>query len=938
MKRLLHQCNFLLLLIALALPAVVCAQTTINTGLPSSSGSLIGGSTPTGVLFTIENTNSYAILITSMDVFRGSGSSGATYSLLYHPTSLSGASNVLTGGWLPVTSATASTVTSTNIYPTFTGFSFTIPANTTYRFALTSSVTTFYYGGSTTSVNMHTGGGLIIGTGNYQIGGLSVGYSGSGGNFTTQPRFWAGSITFSPAVPCTFPPVGGSATVSNANPCMGSPIDLNVTGNTGGTGQTYQWESSSTLAGPYTPVGSVQNSGLYSITATGTLYYRVVVTCNASTDASLPVLVSVPAPFPAGTYTINSALPTGSGNFTSFTDAAAAIHCGVTGPIIFNVTPNTYANDRFALEHYINAPGVSVTINGNGAILSNLSATPGNAGIISLDGTKNVTVNDLNIQGISTSTTQYAAGVFMTNGADSNTIANCTIVLDTTTTSANYVGIAITGSSVSATTAGSNCDGITITNNTIIGGYYGITLMGNPTINDNKITNNTIRNFYTYGMYIGTTNNTLIEGNDVHRLTRPSASTFYGTFITGATTNLKISKNRYHDPFQGLASSTSASYVIYLSSADATTGNENIISNNLIYNFNKSTGLIYALYNVGSNNARYYHNTISLDDAASVTINATKGLYQSTAATGIELKNNIFNITRGGTGTNHGLHYNTAGTTVTADYNNFNIAGSSGLNYVGEISTGTSATLGAWQTATSQDLNSEIQNPLFSNAAAGDLTPTNGALDDQGTFVGIATDILGNPRSLTTPDIGGIEFLNSPLAVSMGDIAATNFGRKNRVDWSTLSEENTVRFVVERSLDGKNFTSLSSVKAQGAAATYTWWDDEAVIGVNYYRLKMTEASGRHEYSNVVSATVKGTLTFSMDAYPNPVADVLSLRVSGTSVNDALVSVTDIRGATISSYKMHNGTLEIDMSQMAKGTYLVRYYDGVDSETLKVAKQ
>src|SRR5690606_20498166 len=110
-------------------------------------------------------------------------------------------------------------------------------------------------------------------------------------------------------------------------------------------------------------------------------------------------------------------------------------------PIILNVAPGTYANDHFRLDDYINAPGVSVTINGNDAVLSNLSSTAAEPGIIQLNGTKNVTVDNLNIEGISNLTSQWAWGVFLTNDADSNTISNCTITLDTTATSSNYAGI-----------------------------------------------------------------------------------------------------------------------------------------------------------------------------------------------------------------------------------------------------------------------------------------------------------------------------------------------------------------------------------------------------------------------------------------------------------------------------------------------------------------
>ena len=196
------------------------AQTVLTTGVPSSPSSLSGSPAPFGVSFIIENTNPYAIIMTTMEVYRGSGSSGMTFSLLYNATSLSGSSNLnTTPGWTAITSTTASTVSTTAIHPTFSGMNFLIPANTVYRFAVTSSGTQIWYGGAATTPNSHTAGGVVIGAGSYQINGQNVGYAGAGGNLTTNPRFWGGTITFAPAAPCAFPPTAGTAVVSNANPC-----------------------------------------------------------------------------------------------------------------------------------------------------------------------------------------------------------------------------------------------------------------------------------------------------------------------------------------------------------------------------------------------------------------------------------------------------------------------------------------------------------------------------------------------------------------------------------------------------------------------------------------------------------------------------------------------------------------------------------------------
>ncbi|RYZ14868.1 MAG: hypothetical protein EOP49_53435 [Sphingobacteriales bacterium] len=268
--------------------------------------------------------------------------------------------------------------------------------------------------------------------------------------------------------------------------------------------------------------------------------------------------------------------------------------------------------------------------------------------MIRLNGTDFVTINNLNVNAYSTSTSNYGWGVFMTNDADNNTINGCTITLDSNTTSSNYAGIVLSGSPTTATTTGSNCDNITLTNNTINGGYYGITLMGNTgagIIQNIVVANNVVKNFYIYGIYGGGTNNSVIENNDIHRMTRSSNfTTFYGINMGTANTALTISRNRIHDPATVAPASSFTLYGIYLSASTSTVGNENMVANNLLYSL-QGEGSQYALYNSSSGNTRYYYNTINSDYAAT-TGGLTRGFYQITAQTGIELRNNIISITR----------------------------------------------------------------------------------------------------------------------------------------------------------------------------------------------------------------------------------------------------------------------------------------------------
>ncbi|RYD54328.1 MAG: PKD domain-containing protein, partial [Sphingobacteriales bacterium] len=380
--------------------------------------------------------------------------------------------------------------------------------------------------------------------------------------------------------------------------------------------------------------------------------------------------------------------------------------------------------------------------------------------VIKFDGTDHFTVDSLVIDANGAGT--YGFGVHLVNDADSNTFNRCTINTDPASTSTNYAGMVISASETSATGTGlSLCDGNTFSNNTINGGYYGISLVGGTATfnNNNKAINNKIRDFYGYGVYTAGNINALVQGNDISRLNRTNSTTHYGVHGTGVQQGLRIDANRIHGSFEQLQTSTSTFYGVYLSGVDADNATPTIVSNNLVYDV-KSSGTQYGIYNTSSDAVKYYHNTIVLDANDGNETSAAYGLYQTTLATDIDIKNNIFNVVRAGTGDKYGLYFVTATSVITHDYNNYFITGTNA--FVGYNGTDR-VTLAAWQAATTQDQNALAQNPIFAGAGIENYAPFNPGIDNKGTAIpAVTADINGVVRSATTPDMGAYEFTIPP--------------------------------------------------------------------------------------------------------------------------------------------------------------------------------
>src|SRR5690606_4512828 len=186
----------------------------------------------------------------------------------------------------------------------------------------------------------------------------------------------------------------------------------------------------------------------------------------------------------------------------------------------------------------------------------------------------------------------------------------------------------------------------TITNNTITGGHGSIGINGGSSISsDNIVENNIVNDNYSYGIYFRNVSSSSASHNSISRPTRGNTTTYSGLYFATGGENNMIDSNRIFNTHGGMTGNSSATYPIYHSAVDATPGNENWVINNLIYDVNNN-GTLYGIYNSSSDGVFYYHNTISLDDP-DATGGTTRGFYQTTAATGIEFKNNIVTITRG---------------------------------------------------------------------------------------------------------------------------------------------------------------------------------------------------------------------------------------------------------------------------------------------------
>jgi hypothetical protein len=164
----------------------------------------------------------------------------------------------------------------------------------------------------------------------------------------------------------------------------------------------------------------------------------------------------------------------------------------------------------------------------------------------------------------------------------------------------------------------------------------------------------------------------------------------------------------------------------------------------------------------------------------------------------------------------------------------------------------------------------------------------------------------------------------TPLPISWLWFKATpDFPNRVKLDWATATEFNSQRFVVERSIDGQHFDSLSEVTAVGFAQNptyYRYFDSMPIHGTAYYRIKEMDIDGSYSYSNVEVITYKKPAA-SFTFFPNPTKGGRSLSIDH-SYETLIISIVDAQGRIIFNQKVGPGNQNLATENLSAGSYFI----------------
>jgi hypothetical protein len=191
--------------------------------------------------------------------------------------------------------------------------------------------------------------------------------------------------------------------------------------------------------------------------------------------------------------------------------------------------------------------------------------------------------------------------------------------------------------------------------------------------------------------------------------------------------------------------------------------------------------------------------------------------------------------------------------------------------------------------------------------------------------------------------IDGIHILDSglPGQIQSSDLLLLSFtavktGDQALLQWNTIEETATSRFVIEKSRDSLHFLPIDSIKAIGNRDTvndYSYTDGKLWAGANYYRLKIVGSDGSFLYSpwRVVGDTASGLV---VTVYPNPVQPDGRLYIT-SSANCERIQLVDASGRIILSTEAHGLFNTLPAGGVSRGVYFVQVDTDAGRKVIKV---
>jgi Secretion system C-terminal sorting domain len=165
------------------------------------------------------------------------------------------------------------------------------------------------------------------------------------------------------------------------------------------------------------------------------------------------------------------------------------------------------------------------------------------------------------------------------------------------------------------------------------------------------------------------------------------------------------------------------------------------------------------------------------------------------------------------------------------------------------------------------------------------------------------------------------------------------------LNWQASNDVDVDKYIIERSIDGTNFYSISQVLSLNkVSSNYTYKDDIQNLHAEkiFYRIKQVGKSNETFYTNILTFKIGSVIIKELKLYPNPAKTYVILAFNSDKNAHAEISVFNSTGQKLTTLKqaLQKGinTITIyDVVQYANGIYFVQVLTNEDIYTGKFSK-
>ena len=233
-----------------------------------------------------------------------------------------------------------------------------------------------------------------------------------------------------------------------------------------------------------------------------------------------------------------------------------------------------------------------------------------------------------------------------------------------------------------------------------------------------------------------------------------------------------------------------------------------------------------------------------------------------------------------------------------------------------------------------------ISAVVHCNAGVVDINGTKGAAAGTNPYTQTIAGISSFSPFGVTSDV-------SILPVTIEYFKGSKQAGAHLLEWKVnCTNTATASIVLERSKDGRNFSPIYSTLATALRClqAFNYSDANPVAGIGYYRVKMTDAAGKTNYSSIVAMSSASKGFDLINIAPNPIREGnCKLNISAAQSGNLQIQIADLSGRIVlnKTIALTGGfhAIDLNIQQLAAGIYqLTGISDDGKTKVLSLVKE